>query len=411
MTARRNRIVGLVAGLAVIAAACGGGSDDEAEAPDDVTEAPTEAAAAESTDTTPTEESATEDPAVGQSAEAGTETSTAEDGGELPMVTIGYLQVLGASEAAQRIENAAVDAIELLGWEFNRCDAEGVPDQMQTCADTLIDQGVDAIITDGTDMEVIVDQLGRAEEAGIPFINTGGTQSGYEPYAASFNPNDSALGQVLAEWIVDNAEPGPVFVNSAAFTAWGGAREDALAATIEGTEFTIDNTVDVDYADVVGTAADAVTTQLTSNPDTSVIWLTFDLAALGAGPAVADLADDEGGPVVATFYANCSTQEQMATGGVDVSVEENLEWSSWVAVDQLAAFFASDRPFDTEQQPVYTDQDGNEIQFSQQFIVLPEDVDPEGCEPGVGPYPSPSDEAAAGFVEFFTQKWTDEYGL
>jgi ABC-type sugar transport system substrate-binding protein len=373
----------LAAALSLVAAACG---DDD--------------------DVTPTAAPATAAPATAAPATAApTEAPMAP-----PQITLGYLQVLGASESAQRLENEARDAAALLGWDFVQCDAEGVPDAMQTCGDSLIDQGVDAILTDGTTVEVIVDQLDRAAAAGIPFVNSGGTQSFYDKYAASFNPDDAAFGRVLAEWVVDNVEPGNIFVSSVAFTAWGKAREDSLAEVIAGTGFTISNTVDVDFADVVGTAADAVSAQLTADPDTAVIWLSFDLAALGGGPVVSDLFPAGDGPEVATFYSNCITQDQMRSGGVTVTVEENLEWSSWVAIDQIAAFFDSGAPFSQDLRPTYTAADGSVIQFSQPFIVTPDDI-PDSCEVGRGPYPTPPDAAAAGFRDFFKAKWADEYGI
>ncbi|MCP5120678.1 MAG: hypothetical protein GY953_58540 [bacterium] len=150
--------------------------------------------------------------------------------------------------------------------------------------------------------------------------------------------------------------------------------------------------------------------QLTADPDTAVIWLSFDLAALGGGPVVSDLFPAGDGPEVATFYANCITQDQMRQGGVTITVEENLEWSSWVAIDQIAAFFASGTPFSQELRPTYTAADGSVIQFSQPFIVTPDDI-PDSCEPGRGPYPTPPDAAAAGFRDFFKAKWADEYGI
>ena len=382
---RATRWLFLLTAFALIAAACG----DEAE-----------------TTTTPAAAATTVAPAT----TAPPAPTTTEEMMAPPEVTLGYLQVLGASEAAQRLEIDAKEAVDLLGWDWVYCDAQGVLEQMQTCADTLIDQGVDAIMTDGTTVEVIVEQLERAQEAGIPFINTGGTQSFYDLYAGSYNPNDAELGRVLAEWIVENAEPGAIFVSGISFAAWGAQREASLAEAIEGTDFFIEDAVDIDFADVPGSAADAVSAQLTANPDTKVVWLTFDLAALGVGPVITDAYPEGGGPVVGANYANCGTLDQMKTGGVTVAVEESLEWSSWVGIDQIAAFFAFGTPFSQDLRPVYQDADGNDIQFSQPFIVLPEDA-PDECIFGEGPYVIPPDPAAAGYREFFRAKWAEEYGV
>ena len=331
---------------------------------------------------------------------------------EVPQLTIGYLQVLGASEAAQRLELSAHDAVDHLGWDWEYCDAEGVPDQMQTCLEGFINSGVDAIVTDGTTVEVIVEGLGRARDAGIPFVNTGGTQSFYHLYAASFNPNDSELGRVLAEWMMENrGKDGPVQISSAGFAKWGSDREDSLRAAIEGSGVTIGAEEMVDFADVIGTAADLAANWLLQAPDSLAFWLTFDLAALGVGPVIIESfsgVSPPDRPMVLTFYANCATQEQMKAGGVDASSEENLEWGSYAAIDQIASYYAKGMQFSDELRPYYEDADGNAVQFSIPFIVTPEDLGDE-CEPGRGPYPTPTDPSWAPYVEFFESRWAAEY--
>ena len=331
---------------------------------------------------------------------------------ELPTLTIGYLQVLGASEAAQRLEFTAKDAVDYLGWDWEYCDAEGVPDAMQTCLEGFINSGVDAIVTDGTTVEVIVEGLARARDAGIPFVNTGGTQSFYHLYAASFNPNDAALGRVLAEWMMENrGKDGPVQISSAGFAKWGSDREDQLRAAVEGTDVTIGAVEMVDFADVIGTAADLAANWLLQAPDSLAFWLTFDLAALGVGPVITERfsgVSPPDRPMVLTFYANCTTQQQMLAGGVDASSEENLEWGSYVAMDQIASYYAKGVQFTDELRPYYEDADGNAWQFSIPFIVTPEDVGDE-CNPGRGPYPTPTDPRWADYVDFFEARWAAAY--
>ena len=331
---------------------------------------------------------------------------------EVPQLTIGYLQVLGASEAAQRLEFSTKDAVDYLGWDWEYCDAEGVPDQMQTCLEGFINSGVDAIVTDGTTVEVIVEGLARARDAGIPFVNSGGTQSFYHLYAASFNPNDSELGRVLAEWMMENrGKDGPVQISSAGFAKWGSDREDSLRAAIEGSGVTIGAEEMVDFADVIGTAADLAANWLLQAPDSLAFWLTFDLAALGVGPVIVESfpgVSPPDRPMVLTFYANCGTQEQMKAGGVDASSEENLEWGSYVAIDQVASYYAKGVQFTDELRPYYLDADGNAVQFSIPFIVTPEDTADE-CNPGRGPYPTPTDPSWTDYVEFFETRWATEY--
>ncbi len=325
---------------------------------------------------------------------------------ELPKLTIGYLQVLGASEAAQRLEFTAKDAVDYLGWDWEYCDAEGVPDAMQTCLAGFVASGVDAIVTDGTTVEAIADGLPAAREAGIPFVNTGGTQSFYHLYAASFNPNDYRHGIILAEWMVDNTDKaGEVQVSSVNFAAWGIDRETALKEVIDGTDITIGDEEVIDFADAINGPADAASRWLIQAPDSVAFWLTIDVAAIGVGPIISQTGlSPPDRPLVLTWYANCATQQQMQAGGVDASVEENLEWGSYVAMDQIAEYFANGQQFSDELRPYYLNENGDAVQFSVPFIVTPDDIGSD-CDPGRGPYPAPSDPMSAGFVEFFENRW------
>ena len=419
------KLLAALLALTLVAAACGNDDDDVADEPAPAPEA-TEAPAPEpesTVATVPTEPPMEEVvvPALVDKPEGWVPPEGSMDSArswptgpavELPQLTIGYLQVLGASEAAQRLELTAKDAVDYLGWDWEYCDAEGVPDGMQTCLETLINSGADAIVTDGTTVEVIVEGLARARAEGIPFVNTGGTQSFYHLYAASFNPNDAELGRVLAEWMMDNrGKDGPVQVSSAGFAKWGSDREASLRAAVEGTGVTIGAEEMVDFADVIGTAADAAANWLLQAPDSVAFWLSFDLAALGVGPVITESFPGESPPdrpMVLTFYANCTTQQQMLAGGVDASSEENLEWGSYVAMDQIASYFAKGLQFTDELRPYYLDADGNAVQFSVPFIVTPEDLADE-CNSGRGPYPTPADPSWTDYVAFFETRWADEY--
>lgn len=326
------------------------------------------------------------------------DTTAASEAIAKPELTIGYLQVLSASEAAMRIENAAKEAAALFGWGFESCDAQGTLEGMQTCGDTLVNKGVDVIITDGTPSGAIMAQIEAARAKNIPFINTGGTQATPGDFTASYNPNDGLMGEVLAKWIIANGKPGQILVHSNK-DQWGIDREASLTAAIAGTEFTIADTVDTPFdATLVPSSQTNSAAQFTKFPKATVLWLTFDLAALGAGPAVAaafpgKLPPDR--PLVATFYCNTTTQAEMKKGTVDVCVETPLEAGSWIAIDQIASHFAKGTEFSQDRQPTYEGQ-----QFDVPLIATPADLPAEG-------YITPS----VDFKGYFTAKWAKEYGI
>jgi ABC-type sugar transport system substrate-binding protein len=316
-----------------------------------------------------------------------------------PELTIGYLQILSQSEAAMRLQNDTKAAADLFGWGFDVCDAQGTVEGMQTCGDKFVNQGVDVIITNGTPSVVILAQLEAAKAKGIPFINTGGTQATPEDYTASYNPNDGLMGKVLGEWIAANATPGEVLVHSVK-DKWGADREASFMEVIKGTKFAVVDTVDTPFDNtLVGFTQTAAAGQFTKFPKATVLWLTFDLAALGAGPAIAASYPGKtppDRPLVATFYCNSTTQAEMRKGTVDVCVETPLEAGTWIAIDQIASHFAKGTEFSAERQPTY---DG--VQFDVPIVVTPETL------PAEGTYPTP----VGDFRTYFTNKWKTEYGL
>jgi len=318
---------------------------------------------------------------------------------EKPQLTIGYLQILSQSEAAMRLENDTKAAAELFGWGFEVCDAQGTVEGMQTCGDTLVNKGVDVIITNGTPSVVIKAQIDAAIAKGIPFLNTGGTQATPEDYTASYNPNDGLMGEVLAKWVRENAQEGEILLHSVK-DKWGADREASLAKVIEGSGFSVVDSVDTPFDNtLVEFTQTSATSQFTRFPKAKVLWLTFDLAALGAGPAIAASYPGKtppDRPTVVTFYCNSTTQAEIRKGTVDACVETPLEAGTWIAIDQIASHFATGSNFSQERQPTY---DG--VQYDVPIVVTKETL------PAEGSYPTP----VGDFRTYFTNKWKTQYGL
>ena len=64
-----------------------------------------------------------------------------------PKITVGFLQILGASPAAQRNETQFKRAAKVLGWKVNVVDAQGDPAKMASGIQSFVTQKVDAIVT------------------------------------------------------------------------------------------------------------------------------------------------------------------------------------------------------------------------------------------------------------------------
>ena len=378
------RLVAVFMAFALVAAACGD-DDDETSAP-----APAEAPAP-----APAEEPA---PAPAESPLIEAALSAAGEVVELPHIHAGYLQWIYADEAGKRIEDAAKEAIEFLGWEFSTCDAGGDPAQMPICGNQLLDQGVEVIFTDGIPEAFIADVLERAAADGVPVISAGGEVEPRDHYIASYASDDTDLGTKLAEWAVEQFPDGGNLIVQTFPAAWSAKRQAGLAAAIAGTGITIVDTWEVDPTNMVeGTAAD-VTTKL-AQYDVDGVWIDFSVASIGAANAIGALypdGDEPDRPLLMTFYANPTGVEDIRAGRLDAAVDEKLEWQSWAQADAIAQLLARDEQPSQERAPLF-----GGLQFSSRQVVTIDTIPATGTEV---PPPPPGD-----YEEFFRTKWCAEF--
>ena len=379
------RLLAALLALTLIAAACGNDDDDVADepAPAPATEAPTAA---------PTE-APTEAPAP---------EPTEEMAPELPDITIGYLQWIYADEAGKRIEDAAKEAVDFLGWGYETCDAAGDPAQMPVCGNQLLDADIDVMLTDGIPEAFITDVLERAEAEGIPVLSAGGEVDPRDFYIASFASDDTDLGVQLANYLVDQFPDGARIIVQSVPTAWSDKRITGLNSVIDGNNIEIVDQWEGDFADLVaGTEAD-VTTKLQQFEDIDAVWINFSVASIGAAQAIGALyeGDDPDRPQLLTFYANPTTVNDIRTGRVDAAVDEKLEWQSWAQVDAVAELLAFGTHPSQERAPDY---DGRN--FSVRQVVTIDTVNTMPADSTEVPAPDPPGD----YEEYFRNKWCGQF--
>jgi ABC-type sugar transport system substrate-binding protein len=379
------RLVAVLLAFTLIAAACGDDDDAAEPAPEPAAE-PAEEPAAE-----PAEEPS-DDPLVVAAL------SAAGDPVEVPQIHAGYLQWIYADEAGKRIEDAAKEAIEFLGWEFTTCDAGGDPAQMPICGNQLLDQDVDVIFTDGIPEAFITDVLEQAEAAGIPVISAGGEVDPRDIYVASYASDDTDLGVQLAEYLKAQLPDGGNIIVQTFPAAWSVKRQAGLASAIEGSNITIVDTWEADPTNMVeGTAAE-VTTKL-AQFDVDGIWIDFSVASIGASNAIGALypdGDEPDRPLLMTFYANPTSVEDIRSGRLDAAVDEKLEWQSWAQADAIAQLLARGTAPSQERAP-----DFGGLNFSSRQVVTIDNIPATGTE--IAP-PDPGD-----YEVFFRTKWCEEF--
>ena len=130
-----------------------------------------------------------------------------------PKITVGFLQILGASPSAQRNENQFKRAAKVLGWKVNVVDAQGDPAKMASGIQSFVTQKVDAIVTIAVAPAAAQQALTAAKTAGIPAITIAGPNPDpNQLYAAQIAPNDSALGALSAQHLCDTLGKGAKIV-------------------------------------------------------------------------------------------------------------------------------------------------------------------------------------------------------
>src|SRR3954452_18651632 len=121
-----------------------------------------------------------------------------------PKITVGFLNILGASPAANYNQQQFERAAKVLGWKVNVVDAQGDPAKMASGIQSFVTQKVDAIVTVAVAPAAAQQALIAAKKAGIPALTIAGPNPDpLKLYGAEIAPNDSALGAILAQYMCD----------------------------------------------------------------------------------------------------------------------------------------------------------------------------------------------------------------
>jgi ABC-type sugar transport system substrate-binding protein len=373
----------LVCALAVVAAACGDDDDDggSADTAAQTTGGDDRTAAAEA---------------------AGLEAAgAAGEKVELPDTTIGFVNIVGAVESAQRAEREFKVAADVLGWTVNTCDAQGDPTRMARCADSLLDQNVDVLVVLGIEPSLIKAQLQKAKQQNVPVVEFSGQVASDPLFAGTYYPDEPEAGQVLTDYLVEKLnelpdETVPISVIDYP-VEWSTARTDTLRAAVADQQ-KIDIAVEAttDAANLVeGTRKQD---QLTANPDLKAFWFGFDSAGQAGAQAVQSRYAGKTfpeKPMVVTFHADLSTIDLMRAGAIEAVSDVPYDAAGWVALDQIAEFVARQTPMADEPQPEYPG-----IGTVYDYVVVD-----ESNLPAEGQYRTPEHD----YQTFFTTKWQNEF--
>lgn len=277
-------------------------------------------------------------------------TAAGRDAGEATLrpLKVGYLDIVGGIESADRAHNALRSAFGHLGASWVYCDGAGDPAKWTACGQSLIAQEVDVIALTGIDPSSIPSVVRQAAARDIPIVDCCGTVG--PGYAVQMAPDEARKGKILADYIAAKLGPDGGDILLIDYPApWAQERSDQLRALVEGNDsLRIASRRTTNPADLVAGTEKTVSDTLTANRDIEAVWVDFDVAGAVAGKTVQTMFPGESfpdRPLVATFHADPSTQALMRAGAIDVVADNNYDATAWQVADAVAQYFARGTAF------------------------------------------------------------------
>lgn len=264
---------------------------------------------------------------------------------------IGYLDIIGGIESADRAHNSLRVAFTKLGSKWIYCDGQGTPTKWVTCGNSLLAQDIDVLALTGIDPSTIPSVVQAAKAKKVPIVDFGGTVG--PGYAAQFAPNETKNGQILAAYLKAKlaSQSGVANIVSIDYPApWAQERTAQLKSMVaaNSSKFKISVSATTDPTNLIAGTQKLVSDALTADPDVKAIWVSFDTAGQAAGQVVASKYAGKtfpDKPLVVTFHADPSSQALMRSGGIDVVVDNNYDATAWELADATAQRFARNKPF------------------------------------------------------------------
>ena len=394
MSKKLLRLLAVLLSFVLVVAACGGDDDSSSASSSEDSSASDEADTVVLTQTS--------DWAVRGAAAAG-------PAADLPAFSAGVLHVVEAAESDQRCGFSLVDALSVVGVTPSEFDGAGVPETMAEGMDVLLGEGHDVIFGISVEPGAIAVQLQRAADEGVTFINMCGTVRKNDLVAASPVPSDYAQAALAGQYIIDmlyeenpNAPEGQIAVIEFPQILSLFQRVATVEKMLEewdGIEIVARH--EVDFANPNEDIRSAVLSIVTANPDIDVIYTLGDFMI----PAAVSALDELGVTgtevkIVSAQSGSPSVLSLIAAGKVAAVVDPRLDASGWIAVDIWLDHLARGN--------VMNDVDWHQYNhFFEYKLITADNIDPDyEMRPGYV-----VETPVTGFVDFFTAKWTAEYGL
>lgn len=325
--------------------------------------------------------------------------------------TIGEVEILHAAEVQRRITGALQSAAAKVGWKVVTCDTAGDPSKASSCAQNLLNQGVTVMTSMGVDPSAMAQQMNEAKAKGVPWIGLVGSERPTPLFTAQINqPDHGSISALMSRYILSRLDaPGAASRKSGGFAystypaIYGiGLRDDATAKAIEAGGVKL---IDRHVTDLANEAADSrqwATSVLQRNPNLGAIYTTLDIDQNEIADAVAQKFPNTQfpqRPLVVGLAAGLATLDKIRKGILDADAEVAVEAGSWMAIDQLANYFAHKQAIATD---LYT---GHKTSDYPVWFLAPYMVTKANAPTQSGVYHAPPYD----FVSYFGAKWGREF--
>lgn len=268
-------------------------------------------------------------------------------GGTVPKKTIGFVNVLGTSPAAQACQAQFLRAAKALGWTVNVADAAGDPAKMAADVSAAVTAHSDAVVTVSIEQAAAQQGLQAAKSAGIPALTFCGaiTNNGAPLYAGNYAPNDAALAALTTRYMIDDLG-GKGDVVAQFFPPINAlARRDAVTqAMLAQAGMKVVASHQIDFTNPVQDTVSSTLNMLHAHPEAKAVIVDQDFEF----PATVQAVKNAGLNVkVYGMYGGDPAFQSLRAGGPARAISESApEASGWTVADQLLKYFVNKKPID-----------------------------------------------------------------
>jgi ribose transport system substrate-binding protein len=268
-------------------------------------------------------------------------------GGKVPKETIGFVNVLGSSPAAQVCQADFVKAAKALGWTVHVADAQGDPAKMASDVSAMVTQHVNALVTVSIEQSAAAQGLAAAKAAKIPALTFCGaiTNNGAPLYAGDYAPNDAAISATVTRYMIDDLGGKGDVVAQFYSPINALARRDAVAQTmINQAGMKVVASHQVNFTNPVQDTMQSTLAMLRANPGAKAVLVDQDFEFPVAVQAVKNAGLNV--KVYGMYGGDPAFQSLRAGGPARAIAESNPEASGWTVADQLLKYFVNHKPID-----------------------------------------------------------------